>query len=111
MEEQSLNGKLPAPYYPIQNLVIENSELGRSVEIDGVSQYKDSLLVIECKYTATKRGRKDFYDMKEETSIKMFSQIKQKDFYLFSKSGFDKKLSDLDEKDLHLVGIKEMLSS
>ena len=111
MEERSLNGTLPAPYYPIQNLVIENSELGRSVEIDGVSQYKDSLLVIECKYTAAKRGLKDYYDMKEDVSIKMFSQIKRKDFYLFSKSGFDRKLLNLEDKDLHLIDIQEMLSS
>lgn len=110
MEEQSLNGKLPAPYYPIRNLVIDNSELGRSVEIDGLSRYKDSLLVIECKYTAAKRGLKDFYDMKEDVSIKMFSQIRQKDFYLFSKSGFDRSLSDLNEKDLHLLDIQKMLS-
>lgn len=111
MEEQSLNGKLPAPYYPIQNLVIDNSELGRSVEIDGLSRYKDSLLVIECKYTEAKRSLKDFYDMKEDVSIKMFSQIKRKDFYLFSKSGFDKKLSALKEKDLHLIDIQKMLVS
>lgn len=111
MEEQSLDEKLPAPYYPIQNLVIDNSELGRSVEIDGLSQYKDSLLVIECKYTEKKRGLKDFYDMKEDVSIKMFSQIKHKHFYLFSKSGFEKKLLDLQEEDLHLLDIKKMLAA
>lgn len=110
MDEQSLNGKLSAPYYPIQNLVIDNSELGRSVEIDGLSQYKNSLLVIECKYTAAKRGLTDFSDMQEDVSLKMFSQITRKEFYLFSKSGFEKKVKDLGEKDLHLIDMPKMLN-
>lgn len=109
MEEQSLEGKLSCPYYPIQNLTIDNSELGKSIELDGLSQYKNSLLVIECKYTDGKRSVKDYYDMKEDVSIKMFSNIEKKEFYLFSKSGFDSKLKELKDENLHLIDLNTML--
>lgn len=109
MEEQSLLGLLSHPYYPITNLTIDNSELGRSIELDGISQYQKSLLVIECKYREGKRGINDYLDMKNDVSIKMFSQIENKEFYLFSKSGFDTKLKEIKDDNLHIIDIKMML--
>ena len=63
-------------YYPIQNLIIDKSELGRSIEIDGIARDGDSLLVIECKFTNEKRSIRDYEKMVENTSIKMFEGIK-----------------------------------
>ena len=109
MEEQSLAGKLAHPYYPIQGLQIDNSELGRSIEIDGISRYKDSLLVIECKYTEKKRTPKDYFDMKEDVSIKMFQGVKACQFYLFAKNGFEETLRNIKDEELHLIDAGEML--
>jgi uncharacterized protein len=109
LENASVQGKLSHPYYPIQKLVIEHSELGRSIEIDGLSRYGDSLLVVECKYTEKKRGFKDFADMKEDVSIRLFAALKEKEFYLFSKNGFEGSLLSLQEKNLHLMGPSDLL--
>lgn len=110
LESESLRNALSRPYYPIQNLVTEPSELGRSIEIDGLARYQDSLLVAECKYTEKKRGPQDYRDMKEDVSFRMFSKIKEKEFSLFSKNSFEDALMALDEKGLHLVDANGLLS-
>jgi hypothetical protein len=110
LESESLRNALSHPYYPIQNLVIEHSELGRSIEIDGLARYQDSLLVAECKYAEKKRGPQDYRDMKEDVSLRMFSKIKEKEFSLFSKNSFEDALMALDEKGLHLVDADGLLS-
>ena len=97
-------------YYPIQNLIIDKSELGRSIEIDGVARDGDSLLVIECKFTNEKRSIRDYEKMVENTSIKMFEGIKKYNYYIVSKTGFDKTLTDLKKDNLHLISIDEMMS-
>ncbi len=102
-------GKLDGIFYPIQNLVIEKSELNRSIEIDGIARDNDSLLVIECKYTNKKRTIEDYKKMKENVSIKMFSNIKRKIYYIISKNGFDEALKNLKDENLHLVSIDDML--
>lgn len=104
------NGKLGGIYYPIQNLIIDKSELGRSIEIDGIARDGDSLLVIECKFTNEKRSIRDYEKMVENTSIKMFEGIKKYNYYIVSKTGFDKTLTDLKKDNLHLISIDEMMS-
>ena len=108
MEMLSKNNKLGGLFYPIQNLKIEKSELGRSIEIDGISKDNDKLLVIECKFTNEKRTILDYKKMVENVSIKMFDSIKQKYFYIISKSGFDNTLLNTHYKDLHLIDLNEM---
>lgn len=56
MEYLSSNGKLGGIYYPIKNLVIEKSELNRSIEIDGIAKDENSILVVECKFTNKKKN-------------------------------------------------------
>lgn len=109
MDYLSSIGKLDGIFYPIQNLVIEKSELNRSIEIDGIAKDDDSLLVIECKYTNKKRTIDDYERMKENVSIKMFSNIKRKIYYIISKNGFDENLKNLKDENLHLVSIDDML--
>lgn len=60
MEYLSSNGKLNGIFYPFQNLLIEKSELNRSIEIDGIAKDNNSLVVVECKYTNKKRTLDDF---------------------------------------------------
>lgn len=100
--------KLNGIYYPIQNLIIDNSELGRSIEIDGVAKDENSLLVIECKFTNKKRTISDFEKMVENTSIKMFAPIKKFNYYIISKSGFEDSLLNLKNDNLHLISLDDM---
>ena len=108
MEYLGKKGKLNGIYYPIKNLIIEKSELGRSIEIDGIAKDNNSLLVIECKYTNKKRTIEDFNKMIENTSIKMFSNIKHFEYFIISKNGFDESLMDLKKDNLHLISLKDM---
>ncbi len=108
MEGLSSQGKLGGIYYPIQNLIIEKSELNRSIEIDGIAKDEDSLLVIECKFTNEKRTLNDYKRMIENTSIKMFSKIKKIEYYIISKSGFDDSLLSLKDEYLHLITLDDM---
>ena len=108
MEGLSSEGKLDGIYYPIQNLVIEKSELNRSIEIDGIAKDGDSLLVIECKFTNKKRTMADYKKMVENTSIKMFSGIKNIQYYIISKNGFDDGLLSSKNKHLHLISLDDM---
>lgn len=108
MEYLGKNGRLNGIYYPIQNLTIEKSELDRSIEIDGIAKDKDSLLVLECKFTKRKRTVSDFEKMVENTSIKIFSSIKNINYYIISKNGFDDSLLNLKRSDLHLISLDEM---
>lgn len=110
MEYLGRKGKLNGIYYPIQNLIIEKSELGRSIEIDGIAKDGDSIIVIECKYTNDKRTIKDFEKMKENTSIKMFATIKRIEYYILSKSGFDESLLNIKDDNLHLISLDDMFS-
>ena len=108
MEGLSGEGKLGGIYYPIRNLVIEKSELGRSIEIDGIAKDGDSLLVVECKFTNKKRTLADYERMLENTSIMMFSSIKRAQYYIISKNGFEDGLSSCEDKNLHLISLDDM---
>lgn len=108
MEGLSISGKLGGIYYPIQNLIIEKSELNRSIEIDGIARDEDSLLVLECKFTNKKRTMNDFSKMVQNTSIKMFSNIKKFDYCIISKNGFEENLLNLNDKNLHLITLDDM---
>ncbi len=110
MENLSLSGKLNGIYYPIRNLIIEKSELNRSIEIDGIAKDEDSLIVIECKYTNKKRNLNDYLKMKENTSIKMFSNIKRIDYYIISLSEFDKDILNYKDINLHLITLEDMFN-
>lgn len=108
MEGLSIKGKLDGIYYPIKNLVIEKSELNRSIEIDGIAKDNDSILVIECKFTNKKRTIHDFEKMVENMSIKMFSSVKKIEYYIISKSGFEDSLLNCKDKNLHLISLDDM---
>lgn len=108
MEFLGKKGKLNGIFYPIENLTIDNSELGRSIEIDGIARDNDSLLVIECKFTNKKRTLSDFEKMIENTSIKMFSKIKNFNYFIISKNGFEDSLLHLKNENLHLISLDQM---
>ena len=111
LEYLNKNGKLDVLYDPFTNYKVGNSKLGRSVEIDIVSTYNESLLVGECKFSKNTKGIKEFLDMQEDTSIAPFDKYKNKNYYIFSASGFDESIKNakVDENiSLHLIDLKEM---
>ena len=54
LKEKNIKGLLPYNYGIIRNYKVDNSKLGRSIELDGlangIGKAKNRLLVIECKY-------------------------------------------------------------
>ena len=79
-------GKLGEVYPRVKNFKAEKNSLNRSVEIDGLSQINDKLLVVDCKYRKNKYTNEMYNHLKE--SVSLFSEKLSKSYYLFSKSGF-----------------------
>lgn len=104
----SKQGKLSDLFLEFQNYKVEHSKLGRSVEIDIVSSTSEHLLIGECKLTKSKRTKKDYLDLLEDTSIPPFSNYKNKDYYLFGSNGFDDDLIEVKNNHLHLIDLKTM---
>ncbi len=113
MNEKNLDGKLPHFYNMIQNYKVENSKLGRSIEIDGLAEdikkHKDYLLVIESKYTNKSLSKNVLDHLKESVSV--FGNYKVIDYYLFSKNGFSNDISSLKDEHVHLVNLDDMFEN
>ena len=112
LEEQNRCGKLPAFYGTIRNYVVENSRLGRSVELDGLAEglgrRKDHLLAVECKY------REAVFDLKMLRhfleSVSLFDQYAVTDYYLISRKGFSEDVRNIRDEHIHLVTVEDMLA-
>ena len=105
LEEQNLNGRLPCLYEPIRNYVVEKSQLGRSIELDGLAAGYGAnahrLLVMECKYRNIPFDKQMLSHLQESVSI--FDRYSEMDLYIFSKSGFTDAVAQLDDPHLHLI--------
>lgn len=104
MNELNKEKKLGHLYSLFKNYKVDNSKLGRSIEIDGLAQYDSNLIVVECKYRKDKFSLTMFNHLKENVSI--FDGYKHIEYYLFSKSGFDDELKKMNN--VHLIGLKEL---
>ena len=86
-----------------------STNLGRSIEIDGISESFDKkhLLIVEAKYR-DKDISKEIYDhLVESTSI--FKGYKTKSYYLISKKGFSDNIRHLQDDNLHLITLDQMM--
>jgi len=105
LEEQNRQGRLPCLYNPIRNYIVEKSQLGRSIEIDGLAEGYGSnahrLLVMECKYRTTCFDRQMLRHLQE--SVAIFRQYTEIDYYLFSRSGYSESLLNDPDPHLHLL--------
>lgn len=108
LEYLNKSGKLNAFYHEFGNCNIENSELGRSIELDIVSSCNKNLLVAECKFSKNKRQASDYYDMKEDLSINTFKSFPHHELYLFGASGFSDELNNIKDTNLNLIDLKKM---
>lgn len=110
LDEQNRTGKLPAYYHPIRNYIVENSRLGRSVELDGLAEglgrKKDHLLAVECKYRESPFNIKMLKHFQENVSL--FDHYSRVDYYLISRNGFSEDVLILQDEHIHPVSIGDM---
>ena len=92
-----------------QNYHVENSVLGRSIELDIVSSTDTSLLVGECKLSSSKKGIEILSRMKENISVPPFNNFKNVCYYIFSSSGFDNDLLAKHGANVNLIDLAYML--
>lgn len=104
MTQLNMDGKLGSHYSLFKNYKVDNSKLGRSIEIDGLATSKDKLIVVECKYRKEKFSIEMLNHLKESASI--FKGYTRIEYYLFSKSGFKRELEN--EENIHLVSLDKM---
>ncbi len=113
MSERNINGSLGRTYHPIRNYRVENSRLGRSVELDGLAEEignhrPKALLVIECKY----RNRPFSVRMLDHLmeSVSVLGSYDPIDIWLFSKTGFEEEVAALASDHLHLISYSDLTS-
>lgn len=110
LSEKNIKGLLPHHYNIIRNYKVDNSKLGRSIELDGLAtglgKDKNRLLVIECKYRNKPLSLNVLEHLKESLTIFPYEYY---DIYLFSKTGFTNELLSLKEQTINLVSIDDML--
>ena len=110
LEEQNRNGQLPVYYGPIRNYNVENSRIGRSVELDGLAEgigkQNNHLLAVECKYRKAPFSMAMLDHMRERLSL--FAQYDVIDYYLVSRSGFTEEVCAIHDPHIHLVTPEDM---
>ncbi len=106
LEMLNKKGLLNDVYPKVKNYKVENSSLGRSIEIDGLSRIDNNLLIVDCKYRNAVYSIKMFNHLKESTSI--FPKTLNKTYYIFSKLGFDDNI--ICDDNIKLITIQEMFN-
>ena len=112
MTEKNVSGSLGRMYHPIRNYRVDNSRLGRSIELDGLAEeisrrQSPALLVIECKYRKAPFSLGMLSHLQESVSV--LGSYDPIDYWLFSKSGFTEDLKQAAGEHLHLVNYSDMV--
>ncbi|MBQ9251168.1 MAG: ATP-binding protein [Clostridia bacterium] len=113
MTEQNVLGKLPHYYDAIRNYRVENSQLGRSIELDGLAESIDdgrkSLLIIEDKYRNRTFQDRDFTHLEESVSV--FPGYRRIDYYLFSRGGYSPEMIALaaQRDNVHMLMLQDVM--
>lgn len=110
LKEKNIKGLLPYNYGIIRNYKVDNSKLGRSIELDGlangIGKAKNRLLVIECKYRNKPISLNVLNHLKESLTIFPYDYY---DIYLFSKRGFTDDIKALNDSSIHLISVSDMV--
>ena len=109
LKDKTKKGELNGLFLEFQNYIIENSSLGRSIEIDIVSESKNRLLIGECKLSGKKKSIDILKKMEENTTVPPFNKYQKIDYYIFSTSGFTDSLINYNKENVHLIDLNEML--
>lgn len=109
LTEKNVKGELNHHYGVIRNYKVDNSKLGRSIEIDGlasgIGKARSRLLVVECKYRNKATSLAVLEHLMESVSI---FPAEHYDVYLFSKSGFADDIVSCSNPNVHLVTVDDM---
>ena len=109
LTEKNVKGELGYHYEAIRGYRVDNSKLGRSIELDGlakgIGKSKDRLLVAECKYRNKALSYSVYQHVMESASI---FPAEYYDVYLFSKAGFADDILAANDPNIHLVSLEEM---
>lgn len=110
LTEKNVKGELGYYYEVIRGYKVDNSKLGRSIELDGlakgIGKAKNRLLVAECKYRNKALSLAVLEHVRESLSI---FTAEHYDIYLFSKVGFADDLLALNDPLIHLISITDMV--
>ena len=110
LTEKNVKGELGCYYEVIRGYKVDNSKLGRSIELDGlakgIGKAKNRLLVAECKYRNKALSLAVLDHVRESLSI---FTAEYYDIYLFSKVGFADDLLALNDPLVHLISITDMV--
>ena len=110
LTEKNIKGELEYHYEALHGYKVDNSKLGRSIELDGlakgIGKAKNRLLVVECKYRKKAVSLEVLLHVRESLSI---FPMEYYDIYLFSKSGFSDDLIALEDPSVHLISIGDMI--
>lgn len=108
MDELNSKGLLGNIFPPFKPYKVEKSILNRSVEIDGLSNDNESLIVMECKYRKNKFTIEMLKHLEESASV--FPSKYNRIYYLFSKNGFDDEVKKIQSDKYHIVGLADMFN-
>ena len=110
LTEKNVKGELGYYYETIRGYKVDNSKLGRSIELDGlakgIGKAKNRLLVVECKYRNKALSSTILEHVMEGASIFPADYY---DVYLFSKSGFTDDIRSIDNPLIHLISVDDMV--
>ena len=67
-------------------------------------------MVAECEFSKNERTIADYYDMKEDLSIKLFKSYPNKELFLFGASGFSDDFNNIKDDNLKLIDLKKCLN-
>lgn len=106
LNELNSVGALGKVFPRVQNFKADKTLLGRSVEIDGLAQVDNTLLVVECKYKNTPFSNAMMQHLKESASI--FSDKWERVYYIFSRAGVESNFSHADN--IHCYDLDKLFS-
>lgn len=110
LTEKNVNGELGYYYELIRGYKVDNSKLGRSIELDGlakgIGRANNRILVAECKYRNRALSLAVLEHLLESLSI---FPAEYYDIYLFSKSGFADDIRAIEDTQIHMITIEDMV--
>jgi len=110
LAEKNAQGELGFYYEVIRGYKVDNSKLGRSIELDGlargIGKNKNRMIVAECKYRNKALSLAVLEHVRESLTVFPADYY---DIYLFSRSGFSDDLLSLNDKSVHLISLDTMV--
>lgn len=112
LDERNQKGMLPTVFHPFQNYKVDNSKLGRPIEIDAISDSLDkrSLIAGEVKFRNKDVSLEKLDHLKENVSI-FKNNYRNIYYFLFSKTSFSKELLVSKDSSIVLISLDEMMDS